>query len=120
MIQLKTLDDQIQEALNYWGSDIWRTHDDAQRAKKKRQYTSLLKRLVPIRDFMKDGLTEDYLKRDKERIENRLQLLNDAFPQWHKESGIKDYFAAKKEYEKLNDYTTLKRHLSNINYILTN
>lgn len=120
MIQIETLNQQIKEAENYHGSEEYLKDTNADRSKKKKRYATLLKRLVPIRNFMLDGLSEEYLSKEKNRIERRIQLLNDSFPLWQTTSGIKDYFAAKKEYEKLNDYATLKRHLQNIHYILTN
>lgn len=119
MVSIEWLNKQIAAAESYVGSDEYYRDDEGNRKKKRKLHESTLKRLVPIRNFLQDGLTEEYLIKDKARIEKRLKKLNAQFANLY-EKQVRANTEVKKQYEKDNDYSTLRRHLQNINFILTN
>lgn len=115
MLQLQTIKKQIDGIYNYDYSKMSRDEKEKKQASNRRE----LAKLTPLHNYLLTDPREEFLLKEKARIENRIALLDKQFFATHKgtEYQMKEW---KKNYDKLNSAGKLKSELATINYILTN
>ena len=66
-------------------------------------------------NYLESQPKNEFLEKEKKRLENRLNLIDKGFEHWAITASVKD---PKKEYAKLMDVKTVKEHLKTIRFLI--
>jgi hypothetical protein len=89
---------------------------------KPSRYKAAVKRLKYLNDcikYLQSSPDKEFLVKEIQRLEKRIQLINDSFNAWVPVKDYENEKAKQTDYNKMHHVKDLKTHLKTLNYLLS-